>query len=305
MASDRANVVHSALQLVIARLRGVAAVGAPTQVEVTAAIASSRDALTTVVRALSEHPEIVGACEVILAEIGRRIAVLEARDQSADALIDALSATESELTQLRELTSRFVGRRTVHGPSELARATRCRAVIARLLRLAQYGAHDETALQRARLVGAGITNLLGSDSEQLLSIRSRSTLGSLRRRIHELLVAAVSNESVAEAQVVGLLSDVVAVLELMLGQTNADLREHDLSMLKGAKTFFDARDPRSAMFVVDSLRGLDEELDRAIVGGQAEEVAMTVDALLAQFSGRASLAAVFDFSLDSSLPPSE
>jgi hypothetical protein len=302
MTLEGSTTVHSALQTVIAKLRGVAA-ASPTHAETRAGIAAALEVVSVVSERMAEHREVVDACAVVWAEIRQRGAALEGRTPAPDGLIDALSSTESELVQLREIAARSVGGVSLQGTSEVARAIRYRAVMARLLRLAQYGAHDETALQRARLVGAGITNLLGSDAEQVLSIRARSTLVNLRRSLHEVLLTAVTSPRVSDDHVVGLLSDVVAVLELLLGQTNAMLRDHDRAILEQAKTYFEEGNPQSAMLGLESLRGLNEDLDRTLLGQQPAEVAMSVNAVLAELEDRRSLSGVYDFSLDTIPPP--
>ncbi len=179
-------------------------------------------------------------------------------------LVDALSTTESALMQLRELASKQFGRRTVHGPSELARATKCRASVARLLMLARYGSHDNSLAQRARLVGTGMANLLAAGGQTLLSIQARHLLKGLRSRIHRQLTDLAEGRPCPDEELIRTLSDACGTLELLRAHANIELREHDLAGLRGAREFFNGGDRRSALFVLRGLRGLHERLDRTL-----------------------------------------
>lgn len=180
-------------------------------------------------------------------------------------LVSVLSSVESSLFQLREIASRYVGRRTIHGPSVLARAAKCRVNVARLLSLTSSDSEHYGPLpQRARVVGAGIANLLGTSSEGLLSIQGRFLMRGLRRRIHMQLSdiangLVVSNEALLET-----LSDTRSTLELLQAQANIELREHDGTVIEGARRYLEAGDFRSAAFLLQSVRGLDEAVDRAL-----------------------------------------
>lgn len=179
-------------------------------------------------------------------------------------LVSVLSSVESSLMQLREIASRYVGRRTIHGPSALARALKCRANVARLLTVAGDDLDTASLPKRARMVGTGIANLLGTSSEGLLSIQGRFLMRGLRRRIHLHLSDIAKGFTVPDAALIETLSDTRSTLQLLQAQANIELREHDRAVVEAARGYLAARDLPSAAFLLQSVRGLDPKLDGAL-----------------------------------------
>lgn len=309
-SQDVATQIHARLHAAVVALRALeweddesgGVTDAETSRRARVALASALEAVNAFDQALSA--EFADGCRFVRIAITEHLSLIDHREVTRAWMIDALSSVESGLLQLRELANRLAGSRSMHGPSATARATKCRSSVARLLRLARDVNQERSPAQRARLVGTGIANLLGSTTEGLLSIQGRHLMKGLRKRLHFQLTELALGRDCPDAALLQTLSDACATLELLRAQTNIELREHDEAAVAGARAFLDRGDHNSARFVLASLTGFDEALDAMLAPPAPvfEAIRARLDELGAKSAAAESLPLRFDSWLPSPLP---
>ncbi|MFO0613317.1 MAG: hypothetical protein U0414_12050 [Polyangiaceae bacterium] len=165
-------------------------------------------------------------------------------------VVDAVSSIEAGLSRVIEMFAQREGlRASLFGPSELVRALRNRRSIAELDRLlgARVGSHSPT--ERVRLVGTGLTKLIGSTAFNLLPIAPRRLLRTMRVRMHALLVDRAPSDELERA-----LNDCGAAVAILFDTVNRELLPHDLEVISGALEFLKRGDVSSAESMLAALR---------------------------------------------------